>query len=184
MVRASLAAAALAALGLAASAAPARADLLRCTGPDGRTIFTNDAARCPGAKPFEPDATLQGVESAPAAAPPESAAPASVRGRPDPREQAQQSQAATWRQKRLDKERELQQIRSARDYLAPFVSHCNRGGVVLTADAVGMKHKVSCRELQDELDHLAQREAAARDYLEHGLAEECRRAGCLPGWIR
>jgi hypothetical protein len=181
--RAPLAVAALATVGLVALAAPLRADLLRCTGPDGRTVFTNDAARCPGAQPFEPEATLQGVDPDPAA-PPAEPLPAPPRGGPDLREQAQQTQAEAWRQKRLDKERELEQIRAARDYLTPFVGHCNRGGTVLTADGVGMKHKVSCSQLQDELDHLAEREAAARDYLEHGLPEECRRAGCLPGWIR
>jgi hypothetical protein len=42
----------------------------------------------------------------------------------------------------------------------------------------------NCSELKHELDEVETQEAAARDYLATGLAEECRRAGCLPGWVR
>ena len=43
-----------AALAIGLGAAPAQAELFRCTGPDGKTIFTDKKDACPGAEPFEP----------------------------------------------------------------------------------------------------------------------------------
>ena len=40
------------------------------------------------------------------------------------------------------------------------------------------------RYVSREFHDLEQQEAAAREYLATGLPEECRRAGCLPGWLR
>lgn len=174
------------ALGLGALlAAPAAAELLRCQGPDGNTIFTDDPARCPGAEPFEPGATLQ---SAPGAASPEEAGeipPAAARQRQ--RELAAEAQAAEarrWARKKSDAEEEMRQVAKRRDHLRQYVAHCHRGGDVLTRDDAGIKRTVSCDSLDETFAELEAREEELRDYLAEGLAEECRKAGCLPGWIR
>lgn len=171
-----------------AAAAPAAADLLRCQGPDGRTIFTDDASRCPGAKPFEPRATLQPAPGAtPAdadgaeAEPPASAGAGAAR---DLAADAERAEAQRWAQKKQAAEAEREQVVARRDYLRGFVAHCNRGGEVTTRDEAGIKHTVSCDALRADFAALEAREAELRDYLQGGLAEECRRAGCLPGWIR
>jgi hypothetical protein len=46
----------------------ARGDLLRCPGPDGNVIFTDDPSVCPGAEPFEPSGTVHSVKPVPPAA--------------------------------------------------------------------------------------------------------------------
>ena len=53
-----------------------------------------------------------------------------------------------------------------------------------TRDKAGIKRAVPCSEIRGEFDVLDQREARVRNYLENELPEECRRAGCLPGWLR
>jgi len=160
-------------LGLLAS--PAGAELFRCTTPDGQTIFTDQKDTCPGAEPFEPSGVVHSAEtpSAPPAAPRNPLA-----------DQAQAEQAHIWQEKKRDAEQAIEQIQAHRDYLQQYVSHCNRGGWVTTRDDAGIKKRVNCSELRAEFNGLEEQEAAARDYLENGLAEDCRKAGCLPGWIR
>ncbi len=41
-----------------------------------------------------------------------------------------------------------------------------------------------CQDLHARLERLETREQELVEYLDEGLAEQCRRAGCLPGWIR
>ena len=55
--------------------------------------------------------------------------------------------------------------------------------LILTDDA-GIRQNVPCDDLRRELAELERERAELRAYLEGGLAEECRRAGCLPGWLR
>jgi hypothetical protein len=43
---------------------------------------------------------------------------------------------------------------------------------------------VSCEELEAEQQAVRSDEKRLEAYLDEGLEEECRRAGCLPGWIR
>jgi hypothetical protein len=43
---------------------------------------------------------------------------------------------------------------------------------------------VKCNELSTRLAELDGEESRLREYLASGLEEECRRAGCEPGWIR
>jgi hypothetical protein len=160
----------------------AGAELRRCVGADGRVVFTDDAGRCPGTEPIEAPDSVQRVD--PAAA---GRGPASRRygGRDHKLDrQAEAAEAARWQQKKAAKESELRQLEGRREYLRRYVAHCNRGGSVLTRDASGIKRTVSCAAVRGEFESLEAREASLRDYLESGLAEECRRAGCLPGWIR
>jgi hypothetical protein len=161
-------------LALALSATAARAELFRCTGPDGKTIFTDQKQNCPGAEPSEPSGVVHRAET-PESAP---AAPSRAPGASD------ESEAMQWKQKKRDAESAIEQIEARRAWMKPYVGHCNRGGWVKTRDDAGIEQVVNCSLLRREYSELEQQQAAARDYLEKGLAEECRRAGCLPGWLR
>ena len=155
--------------------------MLHCTGPDGRTVYTDDKSVCPDAKPYEPDAVVHSVDPAALPAPDSKPARAALRTRG---QSAEAGAAQRWRDLRSSKEDELQQIAAERNGLLGHVSWCNRGGSVFTRDEAGIKQRVRCNELSSRLAALETREAQVREYLLHGLAEDCRRAGCLPGWIR
>lgn len=161
--------------GVTLGSAPAWAELFRCAGPDGKMIYTDQKALCPGAEAHEPSGVVHNTPSAP-----KRTAPAARRRAP----LVDESQAPIWRQKRLDAETAIEQIRVHREKLRPHVSHCNRGGYVTTRDDAGIKRRVSCSWLRSEFAKLDDQEAEARAYLDGGLRDECRRAGCLPGWIR
>jgi hypothetical protein len=80
---------------------------------------------------------------------------------------------AFWRGRR---ERAQQSLAAARDALREtedaFTKACRyQGGG-------------TCDALRTRADALRRAEQALERYLESGLREECRRAGCLPGWIR
>jgi hypothetical protein len=183
MRRAGSAAARAAAAGLAiALAAAAQAELFRCTTADGRTVFTDDKSVCPAAQPYQPDAAVHSVDRAasPAPASPPGARPA-ARGSAAG---AQSGEAERWRALKASKQDELRQVASDRQSLESAVTWCNRGGKLLTRDDAGIKRTLSCDELRGRYAALDARETELRAYLDHGLAEECRRAGCLPGWIR
>jgi hypothetical protein len=153
----------------------ARAELFRCTGPDGKTIFTDQKHNCPGAEPSEPTGVVHRAVT------PE-IAPAAHSSESDP---AVDSQAAQWKQKKRDAELHLERIRAQRENLDRIANNCNRPGrYVVKRDEAGIKQMANCSELKDQLDELETEEAAARAYLASGLADECRRAGCLPGWVR
>jgi len=156
-------------------ASPAGAELFRCTTPDGKTVFTDKKDTCPGAEPFEPSGEIQSADT-PSASP---AAP-----RKPLVDQAEAEQARLWADKKRNAEKDLERVRKRREYLQQYVSFCNRGGYVTTRDDAGIKTRVNCSELRAEFNGLEEQEAAALDYLQNGLAEECRKAGCLPGWIR
>ena len=48
----------------------------------------------------------------------------------------------------------------------------------------GIRRSYDCRDVDNEHEQVKARLAGLRLYLDDGLEEECRRAGCLPGWIR
>jgi hypothetical protein len=168
--------------------APERADaeLLRCKGPDGRTIYTDDKARCPGSKPFEPDAAVHKAD--PRNTPAASRAPlGDRRDRAEARRRAAEAEAGEarrWRQKKEQSEDALRALGERRVELHQFVAWCNRGGSVVTRDDAGIKQNVPCNQIRAEHAALDDEERKVRAYLDSGLAEECRRAGCLPGWLR
>jgi hypothetical protein len=99
-------------------------------------------------------------------------------------EQAISAQAAVWRQRKTEKEDELRRVTSEYESLKSYVTFCNRGNYVFTDDEAGMKTQVSCRDLGARLAALDVRVQGLRDYLDRELPDECRRAGCLPGWLR
>lgn len=158
----------------------AAADLLRCTGPDGRTVFTDDKSVCPEAEPYQPTGSVPRVESktpAPKGAPAAQGAP---REPGDP----QAADAQRWRELKAQKQDELRQVTAEHTSLRSYVTFCNDGHTVFTRDASGVKERISCSQLQAHLTALDTRAMELRNYLENELPDECRRAGCLPGWIR
>jgi len=159
--------------------AAAAADLLRCTGPDGKTVFTDDKSVCPHAEPYQPSGSVHGVVTTPAA--PSEDAPKA----PDAKSaDAKAADAEHWRQLKSQKEEELRQLTSEETMLRGYVNFCNDGHTVFSRDAAGVKEKIPCSQLHARLSGLDARAAQLRNYLEVELPEECRKAGCLPGWIR
>lgn len=172
----------------------ADADLLRCKGPDGKMIYTNDKALCPQAKPFEPEGEVQSggppavskpAESTPGVTP-EDAALAERKQRSEARQRAaeeEESRAQAWRDKKTQRETALAKIQKRRAYLETFFALCNVGGTVVARDAAGVERNVRCTDIRSQYAALGKDEERARQQLE-ALPDECRRAGCLPGWIR
>jgi hypothetical protein len=155
------------------------AGLYRCSRPDGSVVYTDNPGSCPNAQSHESSGAVQRIQEAP----PSSAAA----GAPDQaalRQQAEADAARAWRQKKLRNEEELRALDRQRERLLEYVTWCNRGGELIQRDASGLKRKVSCGSVRGELEALEARRAEVQAYLAEGLEEECRRAGCLPGWIR
>jgi hypothetical protein len=162
----------------ALAATETAAELFRCTGPDGKTIFTDQKGACPDAEPFEPSGV---VHSAP---PSPTRPPAAVQRDRHLSERAEEEAAKVWKQKKRDAEARIERIQQRRERMKPYVGHCNRGGYVTTRDEAGIEDAVNCSVLRREFAALDDQEAEARNYLENVLPEECRKAGCLPGWLR
>jgi hypothetical protein len=159
-------------------ALPAHAELYRCKLPDGRTTFTDDSSKCPGAPAHELSGRVETITTH------RPAAPARALRRPSLATRARADQARVWREKRLRKEQELVKIGKRREKLRSFVTHCNRGGEVIQRDSTGIKHTISCSRVRRDYASLDEQQEEIRSYLDEGLEEECRRAGCLPGWVR
>lgn len=166
-------------LAVSVAAVPAAADLYRCKDADGKVRYTDDASLCPGAAPHEPKGNIQRIESvAPSPTPPASG------GSFEASEQALEAHEAAWRGK-------LQQARQERDALSKEVEQledlagwCNRGGTVGHRDESGIFEKGSCDEVRASLQQKQGRFKQVQAYLREGIYEECRKAGCLPGWLR
>jgi len=171
------------ALGLAAAS---QAETWRCEGADGKPLFTSDRSLCPGAVPHESRGQIQrssgGSElrssGGPELPPARTAERRLRRGDPD------EAEAAVWRGRRARAEAELAQARAGLRSLHEVAGWCNRGHEVWATDADGLRHGVDCDELRAQQKSLQRAERRLEAYLAEGLEEECRRAGCLPGWIR
>ena len=162
------------------------AELFRCKAADGRMIYTDSKALCPGEEPFEPKGELQvapGTDAAPAA---QEHSLAARRARAEARDRAaraEEGEAKRWRDTKAQREGALAEVVRQREKLAEFVTSCNRGGYVVTRDDAGIKRRVSCKKIRADYATLEEFETKARAELA-ALPEECRRAGCLPGWLR
>jgi hypothetical protein len=167
---------------------PAAADLLRCVGPDGKVIYTDNKAVCPEAEPFEPDAELQKEDTAaragqtPAAADPLAERLRRARQRQAAAE-AEEGEAERWQQKKTKLEEEIEKLRQKREHLERFITNCNRGGLTYARDDAGIKRTLKCSDIKAQYANLGAEEEAAHAALA-ALPEECRKAGCLPGWLR
>ncbi len=167
-------------------AAPAAADLLRCKNAEGKMIYTDKPELCPGAKPFEPKGEIQ-TQPSPSTSPAAPSTPSVRLERARQRQRqaaAEEGEALRWKQRKESKEQELASIAARRAEIREYVAWCNRGNIVTTRDKAGIKRTVPCAEIRKEFGVLDEREARVRNYLENELPEECRRAGCLPGWLR
>ncbi len=163
-------------------AAPAAAEIYRCTGPDGQVRFTGDASQCPGAKKHEPKKKIQSVAPAARLEP----APRPAVAEPRARRQTinDEADAARWRTKKQRAEQQLAQLDQQLPTLRKVAGWCNRGDGVYTTDDLGRRRTIECSDVQEEYGRLQEAHAELSQYLAEGLEEECRRAGCLPGWIR
>jgi len=83
-----------------------------------------------------------------------------------------------------DAEGALQDIERNFDELEEIVTWCNRGGELVIEDRVGVRDDYSCDEARESHERASARRKELKRYLSGGLEDECRRAGCLPGWVR
>jgi hypothetical protein len=158
------------------------AELYRCTDSQGAVSYTGDPHDCRGnATRHE---TRRGLQS--------TGASTRARAKPQRRQRApassglaaDESAAATWRRKKLNAQAELLQILAQLPRWERLQTSCNRGADTWYSDEAGIKHSVSCAQIAAERTRAEADRARVRDYLDGGLEDECRRAGCLPGWIR
>jgi hypothetical protein len=89
-----------------------------------------------------------------------------------------------WKRKRTEAEAELRDIERKLDELEEIVTWCNRGGGLIVEDDVGVRKDYSCDEAHETHERATERRKELKRYLGGGLEDECRRAGCLPGWVR
>lgn len=171
------------ALALLLVAPPAWADIFRCRHGDGTTTFTSNPSSCPsGSRLHEPKGSIQIVPGAGRPIHEQRATPPRARG--GAAAQAEDAQESMWRRKRVEAERELAGLESGAAQFQRLVTFCNRGGELTVEDEVGLRKKYSCDQVRRDWEEAQAREILLRAYLGGGLEDECRRAGCLPGWIR
>jgi hypothetical protein len=161
------------------AASEARAEIYKCVGSDGKATFTSDPGACPGTKPHELKSKVQHVIEQPGTRARRAASPA-VR-RAGPRNDGHESM---WRRKRPEAEAALQEVEGQLVKLGKAVKACNRGGEWYRTSESGIREHIPCEEFQTRLRDAEQKREQLVDYLAEGLEDECRRAGCQPGWVR
>ena len=65
-----------------------------------------------------------------------------------------------------------------------MVSWCNRGGELVLEERIGMRRDYSCTDARRATTASPRPPTELPRYLDGGLEDECRREGCLPGWVR
>ncbi len=155
----------------------AQAEIYKCAGPDGRTLYTTDATQCrDAAAPHALKGQIQRSDArSPAATRRASPPAASARG---------EAAAASWAAKKAAAERAVLEAQENVDVGVQLVTACNRGAVVRVDDENGIPKALSCDKIKTRFAEAERVLVERRRYVEEGLAEDCRRAGCLPGWIR
>ncbi len=157
----------------------AAAELYRCTDASGREIFTGDPHACRGkAERHETQRQIQ--RSGPASVAPLPRRVPRMRPGGPPNHGA----ASLWQRKKAEAEEQYRKLDAELPRWARLQANCNRGAETWYTDDAGIKHTIPCSELAAEHERARAEHARLRAYLEEGLEEECRRAGCLPGWIR
>ncbi|NNL64888.1 MAG: DUF4124 domain-containing protein [Myxococcales bacterium] len=165
-------------------AAPASAEIYRCTGPDGEVLFTSDRSECPGQEAHRSTGRVQSLSPASPAPVEDEPRPAAPRRRPAYDAEAEQARAALWKGRKRQAEAQLRQLEARLPVMRKAVGWCNRGDTVYHTDDLGIRRGVPCEVLQEQYAELERAQTELETYLESGLEDECRRAGCLPGWIR
>jgi hypothetical protein len=169
-------------LWVACGASVAHAEMFRCEGPGGGTIYTSDRSKCPRAEPHQSSGRIQrSIGAGEARTRPERPAPSSPARRAAIDEEAE---AQVWRAKRGKAEAELRRARQRLETAHEVAGWCNRGHEVWATDRDGLRRGVDCNEVKRDEQKLRTLTEGIENYLAEGLEEECRRAGCLPGWIR
>lgn len=175
---------AFAGLAMVLLAQPATAEIYKCIGPDGKTSYTSDPTQCARAQPHELKREIQveaprrgGSHSARQARTGSGVRPAAPAGDTSGLEQM-------WRRKREETRTKIAEVERLQKRNQKMVTGCNRGSEWYATDKSGIRRNVSCKRLRRETENLERQRQALNTYLQSGLAEECRRAGCLPGWIR
>ncbi|MCG8589013.1 MAG: DUF4124 domain-containing protein [Proteobacteria bacterium] len=177
-MRASHLGALLAGMLVCATSGSSQAEIYRCKTADGSIVYTSDRSGCPsGSSRVEPRRAIQRFDGPPAASG-SSKRPAKASSTDDPAFEER------WRGKytaTVDQLRNLERaIQNHRETLGN--ANCREVAVVR-----GVKRRRDlpdvCR-LRSEILRLESRRDYLRNYLENELPEECRRAGCLPGWVR
>jgi hypothetical protein len=167
-------------------AGSAHAEIFKCVGPNGDVRFTSSAAQCPNAQPHKPsDSAVQRVAkdqplatARPGAVPARRRSPAS--GPPD-----SSGSEALWRNKRAEATQHLHEIEAQLAHIQKAVRWCNDGNLLWVEDnRTGIRKDVPCSEIDATKLLLEDEKQRTERYLAEGLEEECRRAGCLPGWLR
>jgi len=168
------------------TSAAAHAEIFKCVGANGEVRFTSNAAQCPNAQPHAPkEVAVQRVEKAqPLASARPGAKPAQRRA---PVAAVDESAGAEelWRTKKAEAQQSLRMIEAELAHLQAAVRWCNDGNLLWVEDErTGIRKDVPCSEVDATKEALEAEKERAEQYLEEGLEEECRRAGCLPGWLR
>lgn len=160
-----------------ATASAAGAEMYKCQGADGKTLYTSDPSQCPGTRVHDLKGQVQSVErSVPTPARRRSAAASAAES------EAGRNQ---WRQKKREAEAVLRESRSRLAYLEKMVTACNRGAeLYVEDDDTGIRKGYPCHLVKEDHAATIQSVATGEQYLAEGLEEACRRSGCLPGWIR
>jgi hypothetical protein len=159
---------------LVLASAPAGAEMYACPGPDGKTLYTSNASLCPGAAVHVPKGHVVHTH--------DTAAPAVSAARPAPADDA--ALAAPWKEKRRQAEQRLQKVDGLLANYHQAEGLCNRGDALYLEDEDGIRHQYACSDVKAKEEKLAAEKAKLQAYLAEGLADECRKAGCEPGWIR
>ena len=160
--------------------ASARAQIYKCPGQDGEMIFTSDPTACPGAQPHVLEKGLQRLGQ-------ERANPARRSGawkRRGGAAVADDGLERMWRRKRPDSEQELRHLDARLAKMKTVMQACNEGGQWYATDASGIRQHVPCQELRATRAELERKRRQLVAYLDEGLEDACRRAGCQPGWVR
>lgn len=163
-------------------AGSADAEIYKCVGPDGKTFFTSDRTACKGAQPHVLKKKVQNVLD-------DRSSPVRRNGgppaRPAPRAASPgDGLESMWRRKRPAAEEELRQLGQQLQNMNSVIRSCNRGGEWYQTEESGIRKHIPCEELRERQAKLGQRQADLTEYLKNGLEDECRRAGCQPGWVR
>ncbi len=166
-------------------ASSAQAEIYKCVGPDGRMTFTSDPGSCPNAKPHVLKARVQSVidSSTSQAARARSAARAAAAAARSGGEE-RDGLEKMWRRKRGETQAKLQQVERSWTQLQSMIKGCNRGGEWFRKDEAGIRQHVPCEELQTRRQAIEKERDDLKEYLRIGIEDDCRRAGCIPGWIR
>ncbi len=166
---------------------PAGAEIYKCKGPDGNVLFTGDASQCPGQAAHKSKGQIQSMGST------NTDAPAALEDRPrsaaPPRRRiydntADEAQAAVWKARKQEARSQLAAVSKRLPGVRKAAGWCNRGDNVYATDDLGIRRDIPCKSINDDVKKLEKAQAELTYYLEEGLEEECRKAGCLPGWIR